>query len=52
MFLNLSMQRHSLHRLELTTDIESHFITSVGTVTDVISDARNCLFKKLIVRFS
>jgi len=44
MFFNWSMQRHFLHQLEFTVDIENHSITSVEATTDVISDTRNYFF--------
>jgi len=41
-----------LHRLELTTNLERHSITSVEAVTDVISSMRIFFLKKKMWNFS
>jgi len=47
MFSSWNMKGHFLHCLELTTNVESLSITSIGAATEVIGCTCNCIFKFL-----
>jgi len=51
MFFNWTIQRHFLHKLELTIHVESYFIVLVETTTDIISGVLSFLFKSFFKIF-